>query len=634
MPKSTNSVNLDLEDLLISKGYDVTPLDSSGKPLPTADQADIIQFHFHREGKDYGTVTISIDGLKNMTVYYDDEIANSGVNEDDMDADRGMNGTSWISLVKQLKKFAQRRQLGFVLKDADRLRIDMKRRKQNEKELREGAELKKVKREYNAAAKNSGGDWDGAGKKIDNMKKRLRQRDIGKDKTVAEGSYDLGDPNNIHTTIQRTTLTPGQEVVYNGKIVKVVKTRGSGLIEINTDKGKIAVKPSELIRDTRRRGYDLGDLNNIHSPKESSNLAEGYYGNKKMSFSEDIPTVTMIIKHYKKIEETDKRFRYIDKIFLETSDGERFGLPTKKTSQARMFARHIAEGGAYKDDRWSHLAEICEDLDNLGGFIRATRSSDKFTESAQRMIGEAVDKYNELRGTAKRLQTGRGYNSYFESYEPPVENDNDDDLLEVFKHSSVDGRIEKAMPTLNKLGIRRGKLEEADMFEQWADDLIDESLDIGGDRQMEAIIDLFTDDLPVGPNAEVAIGELADIIEDDELFDRLRKTAKIDPNSDARPHILAWMQEQEGREYRDLLANIDVDDDIKDGEDIGKDSESIEPEEVKPKKDKPAPDAGGEGGLPPLPPLPGGEKEGGLPPLPPLKEGDDTLASIKRLLGM
>jgi len=53
------------------------------------------------------------------------------------------------------------------------------------------AALKKVKNSYNQAAKDAGGDWVGAGKKIDNMKKSLRAKDVGKDKSVAE-SCDAG----------------------------------------------------------------------------------------------------------------------------------------------------------------------------------------------------------------------------------------------------------------------------------------------------------------------------------------------------------------------------------------------------------------------------------------------------------
>ena len=131
MPKSQDSINKDLEDLLVAKGYDVTALDSSGKEVPVADSADLFTFHFHRGGKDYGTVTATIDGLQKLTLYYDDEIAKSG------SSDTGEEGTSWFSLLKQLKKFAQRHQLGFVLKDTDRLRQDMKRR-QHVKKLEEG----------------------------------------------------------------------------------------------------------------------------------------------------------------------------------------------------------------------------------------------------------------------------------------------------------------------------------------------------------------------------------------------------------------------------------------------------------------------------------------------------------------
>lgn len=171
------------------------------------------------------------------------------------------------------------------------------------------------------------------------------------------------------------------------------------------------------------------------------------------------------------------------------------------------------------------------------------------------------------------------------------------------------------------------------MFAEWADSLVDEALDPDTPRQVEALIELLADMIPVGPNAEVAIGELKDVIEDDELYARLRRTAVADPDSDARPQIIAWMQEQDDRKYREALDQIEADDSDgeEDQEKVKQDnrSDSSEPEKVKPKKKKPAtPPAGDIGGLPPLP---AGDM-GGLPPLPPLKE-DDVLESLKRLLG-
>jgi hypothetical protein len=58
--------------------------------------------------------------------------------------------------------------------------------------IAEGAELKQAKRKYNQAAKDANADQVGAGKKIDTMKKSLRQKDLGKEQGVAEGEADYG----------------------------------------------------------------------------------------------------------------------------------------------------------------------------------------------------------------------------------------------------------------------------------------------------------------------------------------------------------------------------------------------------------------------------------------------------------
>jgi hypothetical protein len=54
--------------------------------------------------------------------------------------------------------------------------------------LSEGAELKQAKRKYNQAAKDANDDQVGAGKKIDTMKKSLRQKDLDNKKEIEEGA--------------------------------------------------------------------------------------------------------------------------------------------------------------------------------------------------------------------------------------------------------------------------------------------------------------------------------------------------------------------------------------------------------------------------------------------------------------
>jgi hypothetical protein len=696
MPKTTSSINQDLEDLLATKGYDITPLDSSGKEVPVSSEAELLQFHFHRDGKDYGTVTATIDGLQKLTIYYDDEIADSGGNG--ASDERGTGDTSWLGLLKQIKKFAHQHQLGFVLKDTDRLRNDMKRRV-HAKKLEEG----KVK-ELTADLRDM---TDDEFKKVYKMTKAEARAELKPKKDIEESSVDTmrryyaGDTNARDRTKlsqmrdyfaqqdkskpANTTTNKQSEDSINEISDKVVgdyyskatkkhvdkvgmkrnmydrierdmgKARKKGIDraldrltkdkeEIKLDEldkktlaryAKAAPKSADEIRkrasDFSRMGWDARGEGNTEEQskwwgkagdlvskadrrirgheravdrlvKENKKLDEGYYGNRKMSYSDDTPTVKMVIKHNRQLEETDQRFRHIEKIFLETSDGERFSVPTNKPSRARMFARHIAEGGAYRDERWSHLNEICEDLDKLGGFVRAThKKREQFNESAQRMIGEAQEQYIQLRETVKKLSGTKGYNRYFESYEPRVILEDDGDLSAAFMHSSIDARIESALPTLSKFGIKMGKINESDMFEEWANSIIDESLELHNPNQVDKLIKLLNGELSVGPNAEVALAGLEDIIDNEGLNNRLRMAAKSDSNSDAIPVIISWMQVQDNHIYRDVLEKI---------------KKTDEPEEA---PEQPAPQSEK------------GEK-GGLPPLPPLAEGDDQLSIIKRLL--
>jgi hypothetical protein len=76
--------------------------------------------------------------------------------------------------------------------------------------LSEGAELKQAKRKYNQAAKDANDDQVGAGKKIDTMKKSLRQKDVdNKKQDINENAEELnvGDP----------VIISGRGIEFEGK---------------------------------------------------------------------------------------------------------------------------------------------------------------------------------------------------------------------------------------------------------------------------------------------------------------------------------------------------------------------------------------------------------------------------------
>jgi hypothetical protein len=213
--------------------------------------------------------------------------------------------------------------------------------------------------------------------------------------------------------------------------------------------------------------------------KMKEKLGEGYYPmGKKASYNDAVPSVKIILQHNRALEEGEQRYRNVAKIFLENQEGERFLAPTNKPGLARVYARHIAEGGVPNDDRWNHIKSICEDYSKMAGFVRATRKG-QFNESAQELVNEGINHYNSLRETLHKLAGHRGYQNYFESWTPTLmEDELDESINELFVQEMVDPRIESAMPILSRLKKPVTEMEEIDTLAEWADGIINEKLEL------------------------------------------------------------------------------------------------------------------------------------------------------------
>lgn len=471
MPKSTESVNIELYDLLRGRGYAVTMYNSAGKQVPIPEEAEAFQFKFESGEKSYGTVTITVDDSRDLIIYFNTAVTRSSD-----------ENTGWVKFINQMSHFSITRGLNKKLKDMSKLDDDMKVR------------------------------------------------------------------------------------------------------------------------------------------KHRKNIAEGYYGNKHTSYSDNgPPTIKMIIKHNKTLGETDARYRYVERIFLENEMGERILVPSTKPSIGRVFARHLAEGGQHNDQRWSHISEMVDDVKKLGGFVRATKYG-QFNESVQRIVTEATSHYQSLRESLKRLQSSRGYNNYFESWQPTIMEDGDtSNLTELFRTNTLDTRIESALPILSRLNLTITETNEASMFEAWADSLIDEALIPNQPIQKEELVELLgpdSDSIILGPDAMNAIGQLSGILEKDGLNARLIKSASLDANRDARPIIIAWMSEQSGREYDEILDKLQPEDE----EPLIPEPDS-EMEEPTPLPDKQSEE-------------PTELSPNDIPPPSPIKETMSLLDHIKRLSGI
>lgn len=243
-----------------------------------------------------------------------------------------------------------------------------------------------------------------------------------------------------------------------------------------------------LSDDMRQRDY--------YKMKEK--LGEGYYPmGKKASYNDAIPDVKIVLQHNRALEEGEQRYRNVAKIYLENVDGERFLAPTTRPGIARVYARHIAEGGVPNDDRWNHIKSICEDYTKMAGFVRATRNG-QFNESAQELVTEGINHYNGLRETLSKMTGHRGYQAYFESWTPALmENEGDESINELFVQETMDPRIESAMPILSRLRKPVAEMSEVDTLAEWADSIISEKLDMDSTTKSMAVpADEMLDEAP------------------------------------------------------------------------------------------------------------------------------------------
>lgn len=343
MPVNQESLNKELYGILKSRGYRPDMYTSAGKKVAIPDEAEVFQFEFIKDGKKYGKVHVTIDGLHRLMVYYGDDVEKSP-KADSHDSE------SFHSFLQHLKRWSKNKQLGFELSDQDDLEADM------------------AKREHN-----------------------------------------------------------------------------------------------------KREG-----------------LNEGYYALGKMkSYSDNVPSTKIILQHNRQIEEGEQRYRNIAKIFVENINGERFLLPTTKPGLARVYARHISEGGTPYDERGQHITSLCEEYAKMAGFIRATKNK-QFNESAQPLVEAGLNHYTNLRETLHKMAGKRGYKEYFDNFKPSLtEDEGSIDLSEMFMQTSLDPRIENVMPILSKLNknLNETSVNEAQELEEWAEQVIETSLIQNADTQ-------------------------------------------------------------------------------------------------------------------------------------------------------
>jgi hypothetical protein len=273
-------------------------------------------------------------------------------------------------------------------------------------------------------------------------------------------------------------------------------------------------------------------------------LFEGYYGTRRVSYMGERTQARLVINHNRLLGENDKRYRYVESLFIETADGERYRLPFNKLVGGRAMLEHVRQGGKPYDIRAAHISETIQEMSVLARFNRASHNK-MFEGQTQQLVEAAREYYHNLQNNLKHISTARGYQTYFESWTPADVGAQEalvEDLKTMFIEQTLDTRIEAALPTLAK--IQGNTMKEADQFESWANNLVEGTWALPETPESkDTLYSLLNQELPVGPDAANAKEQLYDILGDDQLFDRLSDLADRNANADARPVIIARMKE-------------------------------------------------------------------------------------------
>ena len=292
-------------------------------------------------------------------------------------------------------------------------------------------------------------------------------------------------------------------------------------------------------------------------------LFESWQGKKDVSYNAGPNQARLMIKHKRSLGEGEARFRYVESLFIETAEQERYKLPFKNLTAGKAMLEHVRNGGKPYDARGCHISEIVNELNVLNRFKRANHGKIFEGDTAQ-LIEQTNAYYESAQKTLKSLSTHRGYSAYFESWNPADVTDEEvviEGLKHLFVTQSIDTRIESALPLLAKIQQQGTAMKEANIFEAWAERLLEGTWQTPDTPEKQtALLELMSQEQPVGADATNITEQLYGLLGDDHLFDQLQELADRDPNADGRQVILDRMQElSDDPNIRKVIEQLNID---------------------------------------------------------------------------
>jgi len=327
----------------------------------------------------------------------------------------------------------------------------------------------------------------------------------------------------------------------------------------------LSFEPRDITRSTLKH-RDIQQQSKADSTYDKDEVVSEsrLYGTSKSSYQKFGPA-RIIVRHDKHVtdESRGERSRHINSIYVENHEGERFKMPFKSLTASRAMARHISAGGTPHDDLGQHICEMAQECSKLKPFLNNVRHRMFEDEETKTMVEAAFDYHKLLKNTLQRMGGKKGYTTCKEqfvatstSYVP--EDDVDlNEIKERFIKRVFNDKMEDALPLVHKAYTMKKENKFTEQFENWATAISEGTWALPKtDEDKQKLIDILSQELPVGVDAQNATNILYNIFGDDQLFDRLEELAEVDPEADARDAVMERLSEVNPQMYQAILDAI------------------------------------------------------------------------------
>jgi hypothetical protein len=361
--------------------------------------------------------------------------------------------------------------------------------------------------------------------------------------------------------------------------------------------------------------------NTVQKPVGESTMSENImsessmYGSKTMSYQKLMDT-RLIIKHSQAVMDDTQpgaRTRNISGLFVENQDGERFKYPFIHLAGARAMQRHVANGGVPYDELGESITKMSEEIAQLKSFGSYVVRNDLMNSDTNSVVERSTEYLNGLREQIKALSKQSHYEAYRENFQASPDEEIPQDVVEDFKQKftvrSFKEDIATVFPVLYRLmkegdtigyddivAMTHEEINNEDLevetedndpfaqFENWVMGLGEDSAVTSEDpeEQQEALQnlqELVGQHFPAGVDGTNAIESLKGLIEDPELYKRIKEQAMEDPDSCVRPLIKDWLEfnAPEALEQLDFGDMVDDPEAAQGGDQTAPEAEPVDP---------------------------------------------------------